>query len=226
MRKILILEDNAVLAQTLVEALKGNSREVYSVSSLRAFYTSLEKNTPHLCLMDRMVTDGDSLESVEYIKDAFPKTKILYLSKKAQLKDRIQGLEKGADEYLAKPFSLAEVRLKVKNMLSWESSSEEEVKADLGLISFLPDSGYFVTPEGKISLRKREHEVALHLFRAFGSFFSRQKLANALWTHEEERNLNTIDVYIRRLRKKLGKYKSVIETRRGFGYRFIPFTGE
>ncbi|MBT4124136.1 MAG: response regulator transcription factor [Candidatus Pacebacteria bacterium] len=145
------------------------------------------------------------------------------MTKKSRLLDKINGLEKGADDYLPKPFSLAELRLKVKNMLTWELKQPAVKKIDLGLISFLPESGSFITPDGDIYLRKREKDIIFYLIQAAGRTVSRNHLLRTIWRSEDEAQLNTIDVYIRRLRRKLGKYHTIIQTRRGFGYKIVEF---
>ncbi|NCN45685.1 MAG: hypothetical protein COU63_03180 [Candidatus Pacebacteria bacterium CG10_big_fil_rev_8_21_14_0_10_36_11] len=226
MRKILILEDNKNLAQTLKIGLTQKKRQLTLVDSLKHFYQILEKETYDLCIMDRFVTDGDSIEAIEYIKELQPKLKCIYLSKKTSLQDKISGLEKGADDYLAKPFSLAELRLKVKNMLQWDTLVKEEKPFQLGEIEFFAETGCFITPEGEIYLRKREKDLVFCLIQAKGRTVSRNHLLRTLWTAEEEAQSNTIDVYIRRLRKRLGKYQDIIQTRRGFGYLITAYNKE
>ena len=223
MRKILVLEDNKMLAETIATALKTKDRKIFVTPSLEKLYSICKKNPPDLCILDRFVEDGDSIEAIEYLKELYPQTKYIFLTKKSRLLDKINGLEKGADDYLPKPFSLAELRLKVKNMLTWELKQPAVKKIDLGLISFLPESGSFITPDGDIYLRKREKDIIFYLIQAAGRTVSRNHLLRTIWRSEDEAQLNTIDVYIRRLRRKLGKYHTIIQTRRGFGYKIVEF---
>jgi len=226
MIKILILEDNKELAKILLKALRAKERKVYWADNLKSLHSFVEKNSPDLCILDRMVADGDSIDSLEYLKEISPNTKYIFLTKQNKLLEKIVGLEKGADDYLTKPFSLAELRIKIRNMLSWGKKEVDSEKVDLGLISFFPESGCLVTPEGSVQLRKRESELIFYLTKGIGRTVTKKYLLSSLWKNDYEVKTNTIDVYIKRLRKRLGKYNSIIKTVRGFGYQITPYKTE
>jgi DNA-binding response OmpR family regulator len=226
MIKILILEDNKELGKILLKSLRTKERKVYWVDNLKSLHKFVEKNSPDLCILDRLVTDGDAIDSMEYLKEISPNTKYIFLTRQNKLLEKIVGLEKGADDYLTKPFSLAELRIKVRNMLLWGERKVGFEKVDLGLLSFFPESGCLVTPEGNIQFRKRESELILYLTKGIGRTVTKKYLLSNLWKNDHEVKTNTIDVYIKRLRKKLGKYNSIIKTVRGFGYQIIPYKTE
>lgn len=223
MIKILILEDNCDLAKILLKALKTKDRSLLWTNNLKDLYRLAEQQKIDLFILDRFVDDGDSLESIEYLKEINSTGKYIFLTQQKKVLEKIVCLEKGADDYLTKPFSLAELRIKVRNMLAWKKTSFQEKQLNLGEVAFFPETGYLVSPDGEIHLRKKEAELVFYLFQAAGRVVSKQYLIDQLWEPSQEVKINTIDVYIKRLRKRLGKYQSIIKTRRGFGYQLLPY---
>lgn len=222
-KSILILEDDRMLAATLATGLRALGAQVRVASTLSGFCQLLEETKIHLCVMDRMIGSEDSLQTVEYIRDAFPEIRVLLLTKKSAIADRISGLEAGAHDYLPKPFSLAELRLRVKLLLAQYAGMNEGAVVSLGEVSFSPTEGTIQTHTGTLFLRPRENEILTCLSQRMGNLVSREKITRTLWPESYTPHPSTVDVYIRRLRQKLGKYRSIIQTRRGFGYRLKPF---
>jgi DNA-binding response OmpR family regulator len=131
-------------------------------------------------------------------------------------------LEAGADDYLPKPFSLAELKLRVKNLLTLVRDNQSwGSQVILDEIIFYPTQGIIQTPEKKLILRRRETQIMECLTNAGGALVSRHQLIRALWPPSYQPNSSTVDVYIRRLRQKLGVYHAILQTRRGFGYRVV-----
>ena len=225
-KKILILEDDQVLAKTLGVGLASLGTKTTLVDTMARFYQEIEGDPADLCVMDRIIGNHDSVDAIDYIREIAPQAKILVLSKKSSVEDRLVGLESGADDYLAKPFSLAELRLRAKGLLKLYRDTQEEAGVFLGLVTFYPLRGTIETPEKKILLRKREMEILSCLARSLGTVVPRQTIISMLWPETYQPNPSTVDVYVRRLRQKLGKYQSILQTRRGFGYRLTPFQGE
>lgn len=226
MKKILILEDDQLLAQTLQTSLHNSTAQVSVTHTLSEFYEYVERHDVHLCILDRMIGSEDSLEAVEYLSDVFPEMRILFLSKKATARERISGLEAGAHDYLAKPFALAELRLRVRRLLETQSLAPLSGAISLGKVVFYPDQGLIIAEQHKVILRKRETEVLACLARTVGAIVSRKKIVDSLWLGSHTPHSSTVDVYIRRLRQRLGPYSSIIQTRKGFGYRLVPFERE
>jgi len=226
MIKILILEDNRELANTLTKALKASDRKIFCFAKISDFCQFIEKQKVDLCILDRLVEDGDSLDVIEYLNDLLPSCRYIFLTQQTKLLDKIKGLEKGAIDYLVKPFSLAELRIKVRNILGWGTNLPNGEKLVLGEISFDVQNGVLLTPDKEIQLRKREADLVAYLFQAGSRVVSKQQLISNLWYPDSKTKINTIDVYMKRLRKKLGKYQTIIKTRRGFGYQLIAYKKE
>ena len=218
MQKVLVLEDDPLLAQTLKQGLTAKRLAVTVVNDLRAFSLAVNREQFAVCVMDRLIGDRDSIELIPEVRELLPQARILLLTKKSAVLDRIEGLEAGADDYLAKPFSMAELRLRIRSFLSLYRVESETHGLSIGKLMFYPLQGVLQGPTGKVFLPRRETEILLCLVRAAGTVVSKRFLERTLWPETFEPNPSTIDVYVRRLRQKLGSFGGVLRTKRGFGY--------
>lgn len=218
MKNILIVENNQILAQTLTKHLKSKGFFCNSLPSVESAISELENFSYDLIILDRILDDGDGIEVAQFINDFSYQTKVLMLSELSNTNEKIRGLENGADDYLAKPFSLTELTIKINKLLNIQKVKNiEELK--LGKIIIKPESGE-ININGKTKLiRKKEMQLLTCLIRHKNQVVSRNKMINIIWSGTY--NLptqSTLDVYVRRLRISLGKYKKYIKTVRGFGY--------
>lgn len=218
MKKLLVVEDNQQLQVLLKQSLAGQ----YSVTqaySLAAAYQNLETTKFELVMIDRVLPDGDGIELIEYLADYSYPTKVLALTTKADVQDRVQGLESGADDYLAKPFNLGELKLRIQKLFNMEKQVVTE-KLTLGKLEFDPTTGSIRISDSKlVQLRKRESQILYCLIRYKNQVVTRQMLVDTVWAGEVEYPaISTLDVYVRRLRVILKEYSRHIKTIRGFGY--------
>lgn len=218
MKQILIVENDTVLATTLSDHLKRKDFHCVTCDSVQKAIYELENFSYDLIILDRILTDGDGIEVAEFIADFSYQTKVLILSELANHTERVKGLEKGADDYLAKPFSLTELTLKVNKLLHTHKIKTIE-KLTLGNISITPETGELYL-NGKIKqIRKKEIQLLACLIRHKNQVVSREKIIDIVWSGSYDLpTQSTLDVYIRRLRITLGKSKTLIKTVRGFGY--------
>jgi len=221
MKNILIVENNNVLAKTLSEHLKNKGYFITITPSVEKAINEIEEYPYDLIILDRILDDGDGIEVAEFVRDFSYQIKVLMLSELCNVKERIKGLENGADDYLAKPFSLSELSIKIKKLLCTQKILDIE-KLSLGKIAITPETGE-LSINGKIVLiRKKEAQLLTCLIRHKNQVISRNKIIDIVWSGNYELpTQSTLDVYIRRIRVKLGKYKSYIKTVRGFGYMAI-----
>jgi DNA-binding response OmpR family regulator len=221
MKSILILEDDLSLAKTLSNILLKDIHLVKVAHSLEKAYSYLEKNNPDLVIADRVLPDGDGIELVKFLHNSSFKTKILILSTKNEIKNRVEGLQGGADDYLSKPFSTTELLLRVNSLLNKKKITSTNC-LKFGPIKLHADDGIVELGGKKIKLRKKESEILNCLFTHQNQVVSRQKITNWAWGCSSEIPSHaTIDVYIRRLRIILAKHAPIIQTVRGFGYKAI-----
>lgn len=220
MNSILILEDDRALQKTLQSSLESNYNCTV-VGTVQAAYAALERKSFELVVVDRVLPDGDGMEIISYVSEVAYKTRVLALSRKATISDRVVGLEAGADDYLPKPFALAELTLKVKKLLLMEKMIPD-LQTRAGSFELLPQKGVLSINGKTIQLRKKESEILHCLMKYKNSIVTREMLITDVWSGSGELPTDTtLDVYIRRIRVLLGEYSTAITTVRGFGYRFI-----
>ena len=192
-------------------------------------WAAIRANPPDLVILDIMLPGIDGLEIVRLMRreSATAAIPILLLTARAEEVDRIVGLELGADDYLAKPFSPREVVLRVKAILR-RSVERPAVPAaesswlDAGAIRLDPE-GHRVTVEGEeVALTATELRLLRILLERRGRTQSRATLLSEVWGYAEDVDSRTVDTHIRRLRKKLGSEAHRVETLIGVGYRLKP----
>lgn len=218
MKQILIVENDTVLVKTLSEHLRRKNFHCVICDSVKKAIYELENFSYDLIILDRILTDGDGIEVAEFITEFSYQTKVLILSELANQKERVMGLEKGADDYLAKPFSLTELSVKVHKLLHTQKIKAIE-KLTLANISIVPETGELCMNGKTKQIRKKEIQLLACLIRHKNQVVSREKIIDIVWSGSYDLpTQSTLDVYIRRLRITLGKSKSLIKTVRGFGY--------
>jgi len=219
---ILLVEDDLTLASSLKIAISDpalGKLKVKLASSLETAYQELELRSFELAVIDRVLPDGDGLEIVEYLADVAPATKVLVLTQKREVAERIEGLAGGADDYLAKPVDVRELKLRVKRL----TTSYKLVAAQylqVGDVCLYPDQGKLVSGEVSAQLRRRESQILGCLLSHHDRVISRPDLIDRVWRGDELPSNTTLDVYVRRLRIHLGSHSGQLETVRGYGYRF------
>jgi len=222
MYKMLVIEDDQALVGALKKLLVAAGYWVKTVSNLADTYEALGKVGYDLVVIDRILSDGDGLEIARFLHDVSFGTKVLFLTQKKEVNDRLEGLEGGADDYLVKPFVTREFLLRVKLLLQRQKLKDQEY-LQLGELSLHPSSGRLTLADKDCRLRKREAEILACLLRLKGSVVSKANLIEYVWQSQDNiPTYTTLEVYIRRLRMALGKQQSLIKTIRGFGYMIGP----
>jgi two-component system alkaline phosphatase synthesis response regulator PhoP len=231
MATILVVDDE----KPILELLRFNlEREGYEVLTAEDGPTAIEmarKFRPHLIILDVMLPGQDGL-TVCRILHGDPRTReipIIMLSARGEEVDRIVGLEVGADDYVAKPFSPRELVARVKarlRRLPRETPAEEESGA--GIMSFgrlvIDEENFAVFVDGiKQDFTRKEFELLRFLARNPGRVFTREYLLERVWDYGYKGDSRTVDVHICRIRQKLEQMAGLpqyITTVRGVGYRF------
>ena len=221
-KKVLIVEDEP----DVVDLLTLQLRKAGGFSVLTAYdgVEGLKKaraESPALIVLDLMLPRMPGLEVCKLLKtDALTShIPIIMLTAKAEEVDRIVGLEFGADDYVTKPFSPREMLLRIKAILRRGQGRMSEEKMTRGPIT-IDSARHRVLVGGKpIILTAVEFKLLSMLMQRPGRVQARDRLLNEVWGYESAIDTRTVDTHVRRLREKLGKAASVIETVRGFGYR-------
>lgn len=222
-QQILVIDDERDLCEILRFNLTAAGFEVHTAYSgedaLQHGITNYD-----LLLLDVMMPHMSGFELAKRLKQdpdtaAVP---IIFLTALNDEEDTLHGFDLGADDYIAKPFSVREVVARVKAVLGRTSatpSSVQELRHE-GLVMDL--TKMTVTVDGKpVLLTKTEFEILKVFLANQGQVFSRQELLDKVWPRDVVVTDRTVDVNITRMRKKIGRYSSCIVTRHGFGYLFV-----
>ncbi|HEY8965602.1 MAG TPA: response regulator [Candidatus Methylacidiphilales bacterium] len=223
-KKILVVDDEADVLDLVCMNLRAAGYAVAAAENGAVALQKAKAEKPDLIVLDLMLPEMNGLEVCKALKkeDATASVPIIMLTAKTEEVDRIVGLELGADDYVAKPFSPRELVLRVKSVLrrGQEKPAEEEplVLGDL----FLDRSRHEVTVKGKsVELTATEFKLLAVLMERRGRVQGRERLLNDVWGYESVIDTRTVDTHVRRLREKLGRAASYIETIRGVGYRIL-----
>ncbi|RBW54177.1 response regulator transcription factor [Ruegeria sp. A3M17] len=216
--KFLLVEDNLDLANAISSRMQLDGHVVDHAANLedaRAFVATEEYD---LILLDIMLPDGDGREFLRQHRASRLDTPVIVLTARSQVSDRIGSLDLGADDYVTKPFDHAELEARCRAVLRRKSGSAKST-IEVGGIIFDPVAGHLTVDGVTLSLRNRELRMIELFINAPGQVFSKQKLADRLFSYDDNVSDNAIEVYVGRLRKHLEKSRMKITTLRGLGYR-------
>ena len=221
MKKILLVEDEIKIANAIKRGLKYEGFEV-SIAPDGEEGLELGKTLDFDCIiLDRMLPLKEGVEVCKELRKSNIKTPIIMLTAKSGVNDKVEGLDAGADDYLAKPFSLDELLARIRAVLRrGKSLVNDELKVgDLTLNT----STFEVKRSGiLINLSKKEYDLLEYFMINANKTISKEKLINHVWDYDSDILLNTVEVYIGYLRNKIDKPfkdKKMLQTVRGFGYK-------
>jgi DNA-binding response OmpR family regulator len=216
--RVLVVEDDPVLAQTLLEGLQAHSFEVTNARSSHEAWEVLWGNTFDLFVLDVMLPEGaeEGFLLAGQIRDAGFRQPILFLTARETLTDRVRGLGVG-DDYLPKPFALAELVARLKAL--YRRGEVRPGRVQWKDVTILPEEKQMRLQGEPVRLTAKEYEVVELFMLNPGRVFSRDEILERVWGLEYEAQSNLVDVYIKNLRAKLDG--DMIETVRGMGYRHV-----
>ena len=229
MKKILVIEDEEDLNQTLSFNLENEGYKVTSALKGSEALAILENESPpDLVILDLMLPDMPGLDICRHIrsKDNLKNISVIIVTAKGEEVDRVVGFELGADDYIVKPYSVRELMLRIQAQLRRNESSEvTEENSEEGNISFkdllIDNSKHKVfLSDKKISLTAKEYTLLKYLLIKADRVQTRDILLEKVWGYDNSVTTRTVDTHVKRLRSKLGKYGKNIETIRGVGYIF------
>jgi two-component system response regulator TctD len=228
--RILLVEDHIELQRSLAKALRDANLTVECADNGADADALLHTQDYALVILDLTLPKMDGLDVLKRLRarsGARGKTPVLILTARGGLEERVQGLNLGADDYLAKPFELAELEARVKAQLR-RSVGNEALVHTCGALSFDTVTRMFSYHGSALALTPREHAVLEALISRSGRAVSKEKLFDEVFALEDDANLDAIDLYIHRVRKKLESTQpgaAAITTLRGIGYLLQPRDG-
>ncbi len=214
------MEDNHRLSDTLRLSLADDGYAVDVAYDGQAGEEFAESTPYDVIILDVMLPLRSGIEVCHSLRNNHVQTPILMLTARDALEDRVLGLDSGADDYLVKPFEMKELLARLRALLRRESEDKSGL-ITIGDLSLDPAT-HFVKRGGQpIDLTSREYGLLEYLVRNPNRLITRQMAENHLWSYDAIVASNVVDVYIRRLRRKLDDPFKVklIETIRGSGYR-------
>jgi DNA-binding response OmpR family regulator len=213
--QILLVEDDSALAEGLVHALSEEGLSVNHLNQGRLAITAVEAVLPDMLILDLGLPDMDGIAVLKAVRKLSPDLPILLLTARATLEDKVAGLDQGADDYLAKPFDVAELLARIR---TFERRASTFKHATLTLKNVTLDTaGHKVFVDGNsVSLSRREYMLLKMLIENADRVQTKDSLETKLYSWVEEVASNTIEVHIHHLRKKLPV--DFITTLRGIGY--------
>ena len=222
--KILIVEDEPALRELIQRSLE---KERYVVEVAADFNSALRKIEDYdydCVLLDIMLPDGSGLDLLEKLKAMHKRENVIIISAKDSLEDKVLGLELGADDYLPKPFHLAELNARIKSVIR-RQHHDGEIDICLGNIRILPDKYQVLINDREVELNRKEYDILLYFINRPGRLVNKNTLAESVWGDHIDQvdNFDFIYAQIKNLRKKLKDAGATAEIKAvyGFGYKLI-----
>lgn len=222
--KILIVEDDNDLREITTHSLE---KERYVVSQAPDYRTALQKIEDYdydCILLDIMLPDGNGLDLLAELHALGKHTNVIILSAKDSLEDKVNGLDLGADDYLPKPFHLAELHARIKSLFR-RKLREGERKLQVGNVELFPDDFRVMVQGKEIELNRKEYDILNYFISRPGRLVNKNTLAESVWGDHIDQvdNFDFIYAQIKNLRKRLKDAGATPELKSvyGFGYKFV-----
>ena len=230
MKKILVVEDEFSINDTLKFALSKENFEVQGVYDGKTALKSMEEFKPDLVLLDVMLPD---ISGFELCKSMSSKSYVVMLTARDDVIDRILGMEIGADDYITKPFEIREVIARIRAIFR---RADKNLELENRIDSYGNENNDYVgigenikinfntriikKNDIEIQLKRKEFDLLEFFYKNRGIVFTREQLLNKVWGYDYYGDTRTVDVHIRRLRSSLGENRnnSIIDTVFGVGY--------
>ncbi|MBM6713419.1 response regulator transcription factor [Phocaeicola coprocola] len=222
--KILIVEDDNDLREITTHSLE---KERYVVSQAPDYRTALQKIEDYdydCILLDIMLPDGNGLDLLAELHALGKHTNVIILSAKDSLEDKVNGLDLGADDYLPKPFHLAELHARIKSLFR-RKLREGERKLQVGNVELFPDDFRVMVQGKEIELNRKEYDILNYFMSRPGRLVNKNTLAESVWGDHIDQvdNFDFIYAQIKNLRRRLKDAGATPELKSvyGFGYKFV-----
>ncbi|MBD3225554.1 MAG: response regulator [Caldithrix sp.] len=227
MKRILIVEDEIQMQSGLQDNLEFDGYEVEAVADGQTAIDKISTESYDLIILDVMLPEKSGFDVCKETRQKGINTPILMLSAKTDEIDKVRGLEFGADDYVAKPFSLRELLARVKALLRRSPTLDEEniQSVKMGLLE-VDLKRYQAQRDGKVvSMTHKEFEILKYFLAHKNVSISREQLLNDVWGYPEDISSRTIDNFIVKLRQKMENdpaYPQHLITVHGVGYKYVP----
>lgn len=220
-KKILLAEDDTKIREIIKDYLETEGFAVLEADNGETALQLIKTEHPDLIVLDIMLPRIDGWSVCRNIR-TFSSIPVIILTARSQEEDRLLGFELGADDYVTKPFSPRELVARIKALLKrvQEKTAYPAELLQIGPVKIDRLSHQVFINDEEIYLSPREYDLLLYLINNADIVLSREQILQGVWGYSYYGNVRTVDTHINRLRDKLGKAADLIQTVRGFGYKF------
>lgn len=216
--KILLIEDDSMLGKSLRRGLTGSGHTVDWLRDGALAKAALKTKVFDIVLLDLALPNCDGLTILRQLRARRQMVPVIILTARGDITDRVAGLDLGADDYLAKPFALAELEARIR-ALTRRASGHTDTVLRCGELQLNPAAKEVRFRDEPVTLASREYQVLAALIRRPGAILSKTQLAEQMYDCDTEIESNAVEVHIHRLRQKLAP--ELIRTVRGLGYQLV-----
>ena len=220
---IYLLDDEYGIRNFVLYALQSCGMEAEGFELPSQFWAAMDRQIPDLLLLDIMLPEEDGISILRRLRsnEQTRRLPVIMLSAKGSEPDKVEGLDSGADDYIAKPFGTMELISRIKAVLrrSERQMQESPAHSTAGGITMIPANHEVYANGVPVALTLKEYDLLNVLLENKGQVFSRDTLLKMVWGYDFSGESRTVDVHIRTLRSKLGECGDMIETVRGVGYK-------
>ncbi len=218
---VYIVEDDNNIRELVVYTLSSTGIPTSGFALPSLFWAEMKKQLPDLVMLDIMLPEEDGLSILEKLRadSRYKDLPVILLTAKGTEYDKVLGFEKGADDYIPKPFGMMEMVARVKALLRRSTQSKNPQEYTVGPLYVCPSTHSVKVNGQEIPLTLKEFELLCLLLEKKNLVLTRDQLLNHIWGYSFDGENRTVDVHIRTLRQKLGSAGSMIETIRGVGYK-------
>ena len=225
--RLLLAEDERILSDALVEVLTHNNYSVDAVYNGQDAIDYLLAGDYDAAILDIMMPKKDGITVLKELRSAGFATPVIMLTAKSQIEDRVEGLDSGADDYLTKPFAMAELLARVRAI---SRRQPELTGTDLKFRDLKLDRADYslAGPEGQIRLANKEFQIMEMLMANSGQVISTERFMERVWGYDSETEINVVWVNISGLRKKIASLGAHVQIKaaRGVGYSLEATDGK
>ena len=225
--RLLLAEDERILSDALVEVLTHNNYSVDAVYNGQDAIDYLMAGNYDAAILDIMMPKKDGITVLKELRSAGFATPVIMLTAKSQMEDRVEGLDSGADDYLTKPFAMAELLARVRAI---SRRQPELTGTDLKFMDLKLDrADYSLSgPDGRVRLANKEFQIMEMLMANSGQVISTERFMERVWGYDSEAEINVVWVNISGLRKKIAALGAHVQIKaaRGVGYSLEATDGK
>lgn len=218
---IFLVEDDSSIRELVIYTLDSTGLQAEGFERPSEFWKAIRKTMPSLVILDVMLPEESGIEILKKLRKnpMTEKIPVIMATAKTSEYDKINGLESGADDYIAKPFSMMEMVARVKALLRRAEYSSTQSDYTVDNLYVCPEKHIVKVDGQEVILTLKEFEMLCLLIKNRGIVLTRDQMLNKIWGYSFDGESRTVDVHIRTLRQKLTTAGGIIKTIRGVGYK-------